>query len=341
MHFNEEGHIDLIVKFLAQEASAQEKEMLKNWVKESPNNQATFNEMKKLWLGVNAHTQFKNVDIDAAWGKTLNSIQSQTANTTEKGKVVELNREKKKPSWKGALRIAASIFIFLLPAYFFYMNFKNGNDIIIAEKTVINKQLEDGSQVTLNKASTLTYSKSKFNKANRTVTLEGECHFEVEKDLEKPFIIETGIYTVEVVGTSFYVNNRSQDSLLVMVETGKVIVYKKNNRDNFTTLTPGEKGVFWASNKTKQKTSEKDQNEMAWKTKKLSFKNKRLEHIVKKLNKLYEANIEITNPNIEKCRLTVTFDKQPLNEVLKVMEATLNIKIEKLGEKILISGDSC
>ena len=64
--------------------------------------------------------------------------------------------------------------------------------------------LSDGTRVWLNGNSELEFPVS-FVKDERVVTLRGEAYFEVARDVESPFIVQTrGLYT-KVLGTSFNV----------------------------------------------------------------------------------------------------------------------------------------
>ena len=63
-------------------------------------------------------------------------------------------------------------------------------------------QLPDGTVVTLNAGSKLSYDKE-YGKELREVSLTGEGFFEVTKMKEKPFIIHTSSINIKVLGTVF------------------------------------------------------------------------------------------------------------------------------------------
>src|SRR5690606_12258135 len=63
--------------------------------------------------------------------------------------------------------------------------------------------LQDGTVVWLNAASSLTYPSSFEKEENRTVKLEGEAFFDVVNDPGKPFIVETSQLSIRVLGTAF------------------------------------------------------------------------------------------------------------------------------------------
>src|SRR6185295_8602769 len=82
-------------------------------------------------------------------------------------------------------------------------------------QNVLVDTLSDGSVITLNKRSTITYP-SKFKGNTRAIALKGEAFFNVAPDQKKPFIISVNDEQETVVGTSFNIkseNGNTADSL--------------------------------------------------------------------------------------------------------------------------------
>jgi ferric-dicitrate binding protein FerR (iron transport regulator) len=127
----------------------------------------------------------------------------------------------------------------------------------------------------------------------------------------------------------------------VVLTTGKVAVYYADKPEQKVILAPGERIEFPKANADFTKTVNTDENYMAWKTKKLVFSDQPLSNIVDQLNKVYHANISVSEPNLGDCRMTATFDHQELDAVLKVVEATLDVDIHKKGNTFVISGQGC
>ena len=100
--------------------------------------------------------------------------------------------------------------------------------------------LPDGSHVWLNSNTTLRYP-NVFISEERTVELDGEAWFEVAQYYKKPFIVRTGKYNVEAVGTTFnvdaYAGNETSATALF---TGIVKLYKGNGASEALYLHPGE-----------------------------------------------------------------------------------------------------
>lgn len=76
------------------------------------------------------------------------------------------------------------------------------NIITVAEGQRAQLTLSDGTRVWLNSGSTMRYPAS-FGSDRRTVQLDGEGYFEVSRNEEVPFVVETSKADVEVLGTKF------------------------------------------------------------------------------------------------------------------------------------------
>ena len=90
--------------------------------------------------------------------------------------------------------------------------------------------LEDGSVVYLTEQATIRYPEH-FREDKRTVMLSGNAFFEVSKQQERPFIIDTKVAEIEVIGTYFQVISSDNASFHLAVRNGEVkVTLKKNNQ---------------------------------------------------------------------------------------------------------------
>ncbi len=180
-------------------------------------------------------------------------------------------------------------------------------------------QLSDGTLVHLNAGTSLRYPVQFVKNQNRQVYLLGEAFFEVEKDKEHPFDVNTQNVNVEVLGTKFNVDTYSENPRtdVVLVE-GKVSLYKdQKTKENQVYLKPGEKG----SNERGQSeiTTEQVNTEYytAWIKGSLVFKNASFDAIIKKLERRYNVTFINKNKVLGKEIFNARFDNEPIEVVLK------------------------
>lgn len=323
--------LSLLDKYFAGECTDFETKTIHQWVNSKPENKSVYNEYYQLWLIEEAN----KFDVDGEWNK----IESKVFEEEDTTKVIPLKPPKQ--SNKVFLRVAASIIaVFALSALMYYFS---GNQYkeIVATNTVIESVLPDGSQVSLNANSKIEYPET-FEKNTRKVKLDGEAFFDVSHDKTKPFIIEAGDVSVEVLGTSFYVKtNKVTNKIEVIVKTGRVAVYDTKNKESKVVLESGQKTEFSAQETEHQIVENNDINFLSWKTMNLSFDNSPLSQVIEDLNRVYHVEMKVTKPSVNNCLITVSFENQNLESVLKILENTLNLEIKKTKSSIEISGEGC
>lgn len=100
--------------------------------------------------------------------------------------------------------------------------------------------LHDGTVVCLNSGSHLEYP-AMFHGGSRTVRLSGEAMFDVAKDPDHPFIVETFACRVQALGTRFdVIADESRQIFSSSLLEGKILVSSIEN-DSQVILCPGEK----------------------------------------------------------------------------------------------------
>lgn len=123
--------------------------------------------------------------------------------------------------------------------------------------------LPDGTEVTLNHFSSLTYPE-RFRGKERKVVLDGEGYFEVSKDKQHPFIVQAEAVRVQVLGTHFNIEAyRNDPEVKTTLFEGSVAV-STANAPKYIVLRPNESAIY---NKVKEsltlEVSENASEEMA------------------------------------------------------------------------------
>lgn len=209
--------------------------------------------------------------------------------------------------------------------------------IVSATYDVVNHTLPDGSNITLNKKSSISTLVSFKDK--REVTLSGEAYFEVKHENNRPFLVHFGIYTLEVLGTKFNVRNISTEEFTeITVTEGKVRVFENKSKVN-KTLKAGEQLKLHLKNEPVI-TQVEAENFISWKTNILNFKKSRLEDVVVLLGRAHLQEITI-DQHLKACTFSGDLSDLSLNDALKVIEASTGLKVERSKQKIHITGLEC
>jgi len=181
--------------------------------------------------------------------------------------------------------------------------------------------LSDETKVTLNAGSELRFPIQFIeNEKNRTVFLNGEAFFEVSKDANHPFIVNTHDMDVEVLGTHFNVTSYKEDSktYTVLVE-GKVAAHNKLLVNDSKILNPYER-VFFQYNKLETETVNV-QKYVAWVDGQLVFVDDSFSIISNKLERKYNVKIKNLYKALESIKITATFKNETIDQVLKTFQA--------------------
>jgi len=198
---------------------------------------------------------------------------------------------------------------------------------------IVKRVLPDQSVVYLSPQATLTYP-LEFKKNSRDVVMEGECFFEITKNPDRPFIINSNHIVTKVWGTSFRISDhRNSVSASVIVVTGKVSVSKKivGKNDIKTAdevfLLPKESIVFKKNKDALYKNKQTDMSSLTiWNHVDLSFNDKKLSEIVQVLNSEFNATIKVKDDELNKVVMNADLTDLNLPDVLEVLKTSLNLE---------------
>ncbi len=197
-------------------------------------------------------------------------------------------------------------------------------------------QLPDGSMVKLNSGSTLTYP-SAFESTNRSVKLEGEGFFTVQKDPARPFYVNTTNIAVKVLGTVFNVKSYPDENVIeTTLLSGSVEIYGepgtgRNLLDEkpAAVLNPNERSIYHKGSQAKFQPAnlvverlDDAESYIAWKDNILKFDNEKFGGVVRKLERWYGVEIELRYPGIVNERFSGQFDQETLEQALTAMTFT-------------------
>jgi len=313
----------LVSKVLAGEASYDEKQQLKQLLLDSKEHTLLFNQLKEYW------------DADVQLNKT-------NKESFEKSVMAQLNFEpeiRKSKYKKLYLRIAsaAAVVFFAMTCGMAYLYTTEPNEIYTysAQSVPVEYLLADGTKVTLNKNSSLTYS-SNFGEERRDVKLTGEAFFKVAKDKNRPFAVEALGTKTEVLGTSFNVRaNAETNEVSTTLIEGSVKFIADNCE---LKLKPGEEIVYKNSSNQYALAKTDVQLNTAWISGRFNYSNMTFAGLAEKLEKIYHIVIVLNDNNVANRVVSASFlTEEPIESVLDALKTELKYSYKVDSNQIIIS----
>lgn len=199
------------------------------------------------------------------------------------------------------------------------------------QRTII---LPDGSEITLNENSHLSYATDINTATKRLVQLAGEAFFDINRRPEQAFIITTTLSEIEVLGTSFNVRAYPNETETeVEVSTGRV-AFRDLNHQQESILKANQVAILTAENKLTE-VNVPALNRKAWKTGLLSFKETKMEIALPLIARYYDIQL-LTNADLSTCTISGEWDEETLADALELIENLSGggIDIELISEGI-------
>jgi len=203
--------------------------------------------------------------------------------------------------------------------------------------------LPDSSVVTLNGNSQISYVPTWEPSATRKVWLEGEAFFEVRKKDEAnqqneaaeglKFVVFTSNFNVEVLGTSFNVNDRG-DRASVVLNTGKVRL-QNNTEGADIEMKPGDRVAVSAESDDLETKAVDPELYTAWTKNKLIFDRTPLPEIARLLEDNYGLEVTLKDENLKDRIFTATIPTIQVDVLLTILEESMKgVKITKEGDQV-------
>ncbi|PRD56834.1 FecR family protein [Sphingobacterium gobiense] len=256
------------------------------------------------------------------------------------------------------LAAIAALFICTIGVYSYFIDtpFDGEHEITLAAGQQRQLTLPDGTKVTLNASSTLTYPRTFKDAATREVTLVGEAYFDVAKDKHKHFLVHTDRMEIRVHGTAFNVRDYKEDDIAeTALVHGKIEIWKTGEKQNTYFLAPREKftltgqaAVSTPKNTvpvntgklvTKQpeitiqpfEISETDGSalETEWTLNRITIHEESLQQIALRLQRMYGVHIKIADPTIGQKLYSATFENETIDNILRGLSVVSPFQIKK------------
>lgn len=203
--------------------------------------------------------------------------------------------------------------------------------LIVPAANFFKITLSDGTAVWVNAASELRFPEH-FGDTERRVYLKGEAYFEVAKDTEKPFFVETEEVNIRVLGTHFNVSAYGKNVKTSLAEGSVEVI----NEAQSVIIAPGQ-SAEWSNGGMKVRTTNL-QRDLAWKNNIFYFKNDNIVNIANQLKRWYDLDVSLS-PDVS---LSSTYSGEigrdvNLSEVLTMLAFVSDLKFTLNSNKLLIT----
>lgn len=192
--------------------------------------------------------------------------------------------------------------------------------------------LSDGTVVWLNSESSLRYPVH-FTGERREVELKGEGFFKVNHDEAMPFIVKSGDFDVEVLGTSFDIMNYKDERYArVTLATGKLKVSKG---DKHAVIHPDQQVQLGRDEFEVRDVDARYYT--SWIESKFMFDDESLEVIVRKLARWYNLDYEFKDTTLTSTRFSGQLLKyHDITKAFELLEMTTDVHFTINQKTILI-----
>jgi len=240
-----------------------------------------------------------------------------------------------KTLWFSLGGIALGLSVCLLLWMKFFYNPMVTFETEYAERATVN--LPDGSEVTLNRNSSIKFYKNWQEGSTRNVWFEGEGYFKVNprknsQGEASKFIVETDKLLVQVVGTEFSVNTNDRDR--VILEYGIVNIQRKGDSHVYK-MEPGQSAMLNAEGKLIMQ-EEKFKPHISWSDGKILLNDNSLGEIIKFLEDSYGLSIRCDDLSLLERKLSGRIRVDNTSDLLQVIEKVLGLVVVKKENKVKI-----
>lgn len=295
---------ELIIKYLSGNSTNQEGNEILLWISKDLKNKKHFQQISDIWNISSLPAHKNKIDKNRAY------------NNFKK----ELNKSGNNKIRMWVYSSAAAVL--LLISYLVLQNYKFDKSSLITDNTTISETLPDGSEVSLNKNSSILYYHKKI-KRKRYAVIEGEVFFNVKHDNTNPFLVISDNIVIRVTGTSFNVKS-SKNILEISLVEGSVSIDYSDTAKTFN-LKAGESLLVNKKSGTIENHKQMDINNLSWKTKELVFKNTDLKEVLSRLEKIYNITIQYNPSTIESLKFDGRLGTDDLKVMINTIEITFNL----------------
>jgi transmembrane sensor len=326
-----------------------------DWINSNPNKEDLVNNAKEIILSLKVSEPIlTDLQIDLIVEDTIAKLNAGLIEPS-----VEI-KSKKYIYWLSG--IAASFTIIFLAVF---LNAKFHQSIyqqLVANSSAILKEkynnsgkplvikLDDGSYITLQNHSRLSFPATFNKKDTRTVYLNGNAAFAIAKNPMKPFFVYANGIVTKVLGTKFTINSFDTEKKAVVEVTSGIVAVNSfnlqnnqpqisNKRENAVVLTRNQKVVYNSTNRQMQ-GSLNENPQLLVTASKFNFMGASVNQVFNAIEAGYGIEVIYDDKMLNNKKLTADLGNTTMFQKLDVICKILNCRYEIIDRKIYINNNT-
>lgn len=319
-------HIDehTLLSYYSGTLSTEQRKEVDLWLQESEENRKIARDVHYIYMATDTLNTIKEVNSEDA----LIQVKKRFHKSKKTGYLVWFQR------------VAAILILPLLISTIYFATEEEPVEYIEVKTNpgmVATLSLPDGSKVWLNSGSYLKHPQ-RFTGDTRTVELNGEAYFSVQKDKSKKFIINTPFdLKAEVLGTEFNIEAyKESNQVTTSLVSGSVklsFLNKENNEESFI-MKPDDEVAYNIKTKRIETNASYLPTQTAWKDGLVVFRNTSFEEALKILSKRFNTDFIVKNDLLYENSFTGTFSGQHLTLILEHFRLSSDIQYKFIDPEI-------
>lgn len=191
--------------------------------------------------------------------------------------------------------------------------------------------LEDSTKVYMNSGSSLAYPTA-FAANKREVYLDGEAYFEVAKETNRKFVVQTAYKAIEVLGTQFNVSiDKSLNKFEAVLVSGKIALEGSSGQ---IVMEPNQLYGFSSSSGNEEIKTVDPLDYISWINDKLRFRKEPLHSVLRKIEKVYNIEVKLLKPEYKNYQISGNLDmRNTAKETLDIVMSILTADYEPDNQK--------
>lgn len=319
-------HIDehIILSYYSGTLSADQRREVDQWLDESEENRKIARDVHYIYMATDTLNTIKEVNSEDA----LIQVKKRFRKSKKTGYLVWFQR------------VAAILILPLLISTIYFATEEEPIEYIEVKTNpgmVATLNLPDGSKVWLNSGSYLKHPQ-RFTGDTRTVEIDGEAYFSVQKDKSKKFIVNTPFnLKAEVLGTEFNIEAyKESNQVTTSLVSGSVrLSYRnKDNNEESLIMKPDDEVAYNIKTKGIKTNTSYLPTQTAWKDGLVVFRNTSFEEALKILGKRFNTEFIVKNDLLYENSFTGTFSGQHLTLILEHFRLSSDIQYKFIDPEI-------